>query len=284
MLEIKAPAKVNLFLEVGEKDNSLHKIFSLIDLITLYDYIYIKPSNKTEIRFISEWEIPEDNTITKLILLLKEKFKFEVEITIKKNIPPASGLGGGSSNCASVLIFLNKIFGFNLKTEEMIEIAKKVGSDVPLFLFGKRCIIRNYGEVIEVCDDFKLFYLLLVPNLPVSTKQVYDRLDKISEYGSLTDCYEKVRILIEKIKCGDIEGAKKIMFNRLEKPCFDLNKTIKEVRDEVEKITGEKFFLSGSGGTLFAVFKEKEKVSKVNSKIFLENWRKFEVESLNFGL
>ncbi|HOK56375.1 MAG TPA: 4-(cytidine 5'-diphospho)-2-C-methyl-D-erythritol kinase [bacterium] len=280
MLKIKAPAKINLFLEVGQKNGSLHPLVSLIDIVSLYDFIYLNPSGKTNISFVSKWEIPPDNTVTKLISILKKRFNFEVDIKIEKKIPPGTGLGGGSSDAAYVLIYLNKMFNFGFNIDNMVEIAKKIGSDVPLFLSGKRCLIENYGERFKICNDFKFYYLLLIPEFSVETSDVYNKLDELGEFGNLTYAGEKVRILIEKIEEGDICEMEKYMFNRLEKPCFELNNEIKEVRDEVEKKTGKRFFLSGSGGVLFSIFKEKEEVRKVKNLIFLKNWEKIEVESV----
>jgi 4-diphosphocytidyl-2-C-methyl-D-erythritol kinase len=281
---IKAPAKINLFLEVGRKKGNLHEIFSLVDVVSLYDLIYLKPSKKTKIEFISEWEIPKENTVYKLISILKKKFDFDVEIKIEKNIPPGAGLGGGSSDAGTILIYLNKFFNFGLKIEEMVEIAKNVGSDVPLFIYQKRCIIKNFGEVVIPVSDFKLYYLILIPEISIKTKDVYDKLDEIGEYGDLTDLEDKVNILIEEIKKGNILEVENNMFNRLERVCFEINSYIKEVKYEVEKLINRRFFLTGSGSALFSIFKEKEEVEKIEEKIFIDNCKKFKVESINFGM
>ncbi|MCM8766451.1 MAG: 4-(cytidine 5'-diphospho)-2-C-methyl-D-erythritol kinase [Candidatus Omnitrophica bacterium] len=281
MWKIKAPAKINLFLEVGERQNSLHPLVSLVDIVSLYDYIYLKPSRKTNINFISKWKIPEDNTIVRLISILKKRFSFQVDIKIEKKIPPGTGLGGASSDAAYLLLYLNEIFNFGLKIEDMVEIGKKIGSDVPLFFYRKRCLIENCGEKVTVCDDFKFYYLLLIPQFPISTKDVYNKLDKMGEFGNLTEAMEKVKILMEKIKELDIDKIEENMFNRLEKPCFELNNKIKEVRIEIEKKTGKRFFLSGSGGVLYSLFKEKEEVAKIKNLIFLEGWKKVKVESVH---
>ena len=279
---IKAPAKINLFLEVGRKIGTLHEIFSLIDIVSLYDLIYLKPSKKTKIEFISEWEIPKENTVYKLISILKKKFDFEVEIKIEKNIPPGAGLGGGSSDAGTILIYLNKFFNLGLKIEEMVEIAKNIGSDTPLFIYQKRCIIKNTGEVVIPVSDFKLYYLILIPEISIKTKDVYDKLDQIGEYGDLTDLEDKVNILIEEIKNGNILEVEKNMFNRLEKVCFEINTKIKEVKYEVEKLTKRRFFLTGSGSALFSIFKEKEEVERIDKKIFFDGCKKYKVESVNF--
>lgn len=277
---LKAPAKINLFLEVGEKEDFLHPLVSLVDLVSLYDYIWIKKAKNTRISFDSQWSIPQENTVSKLIGILKNFYDFDVEIKIKKIIPPGSGLGGGSSDAGTVLIGLNKLFNFKMKIDDMIKIAFKVGSDVPVFTYGKRCIISGYGEKILPCKNFKLFYLIIVPNFNVSTKDVYDQLDKDKDFGDLTTAEEKVRILIEEILRANIKEVEEIMFNRLEIFCYKIKKEIKEVRDEVEKITKKRFFLTGSGGGLFSIYKEKEEGEKVYNLINLKNVRKYLVESI----
>ncbi|MCM8785183.1 MAG: 4-(cytidine 5'-diphospho)-2-C-methyl-D-erythritol kinase [Candidatus Omnitrophica bacterium] len=280
MWRIKAPAKVNLFLEVGERHNSLHPIVSLVDIVSLYDYIYLKPSKKTNINFVSKWEIPEDNTVARLISILKKRFSFQIDIKIEKRIPPGTGLGGASSDAAYLLLYLNEIFNFGLRIEDMVEIGKQIGSDIPLFFYRKRCLIENYGEKVTVCNDFKFYYLLLIPQFPVNTKDVYNKLDEIGEFGNLTYALEKVKILIRKIEEADIVKIEENMFNRLEKPCFELNNEIKEVRSKIEKKIGKRFFLSGSGGVLYSLFKEKGEVAKIRDFVFLEGWEKVEVESI----
>lgn len=284
MWKIKAPAKINLFLEVGERKNGLHPICSLIDIISLYDIIYIKISKKSSLKFISKWKIPEENTVSKLLSILKEKFDFNLDIKIKKNIPPGSGLGGASSDAGVLLICLNKILKLGLNIQEMIEISKNIGSDVPFFIFGKRCIVEEFGEKIFPVDDFTFYYLLLIPDFSLKTAEVYNKLDEIGEFGNLTISKERIRILIEKIKTMDIKEIEENMFNRLEKAAFEIRNEIKEVKNEVEEKTGKRFFLTGSGGVLFSIYKEKEEVEKIMKKINIDGWRKKMVKSIKFVL
>jgi len=120
-MKILAPAKINLFLEVGEKKENLHPVVSLVDPISLFDTIEIKKSKNTKIFFHSEWKIPENNTVKKAVDLFRKKFNLDggIEINIWKKIPPGSGLGGGSSNAAAVLKNLSCLFKLNLKKEEL---------------------------------------------------------------------------------------------------------------------------------------------------------------------
>jgi len=200
---------------------------------------------------------------------------------VRKKIPPGSGLGGGSSDAASVLKGLNKLWEINFDNEKLLEIGKKIGADVSLFIFGRRGIIEGYGEIINSVNCESVFnYLLLIPPFQVKTEEVYRELDREKEYGNLTEGKKKIKILLAAMEKGDIEEMEEIMMNRLEKPCLNLKKEIKEVREGIEKVTGKKFFLSGSGGTLFSFLSSEEEVEKVRHLLFLKEWKVFGVKSL----
>jgi len=262
-MKILAPAKINLFLEVGEKKENLHPVVSLVDPISLFDTIEIKKSKNTKIFFHSEWKIPENNTVKKAVDLFRKKFNLDggIEINIWKKIPPGSGLGGGSSNAAAVLKNL------------------EIGSDVPFFLYNKLSIVSGYGEIVEPFDiNTPIYYLLLIPDREISTSEVYNQLDKNGKFGDLTKGKEKIKILIDLIKNADFEKMSEIMFNRLENSCFRLWKEGKEVMEILKKLSGRPFFLSGSGGCIFSIFMEENEAREVSFKIVPEGWKSFIVK------
>jgi len=281
-MKILTPAKINLFLEVGEKRNKLHPLVSLIDPVSLFDTIEIKKAKNAKIIFHSKWEIPEDNTVGKTVNLLREKFNLDnnVEINIWKRIPPGSGLGGGSSDAAAVLKGLLSLYGLNLKNEELIKFAIEIGSDVPFFLYNKLSIVSSYGEIIEPVNlNTSIYYLLLVPEKEISTSQVYKQLDKNGKFGDLTNGREKIKILIDLIKNADIEKMSEIMFNRLENSCFQIWQEGKEVIKKLKKMSGRAFFLSGSGGCIFSLFREENEAREISFKVVPEGWKSFVVRS-----
>jgi len=280
-MKILTPAKINLFLEVGRKRGKFHPIVSLIEPISLFDTIEIKKSKNTKITFHSEWEIPENNTVKKAVDLFREKFNSDdgIEINIWKKIPPGSGLGGGSSDAAAVLKNLPNLFGLNLKKEELVNMAIEIGSDVPFFLYNKISIVSGYGEIVEPFDiNTPIYYLLLIPDREISTSEVYNQLDKSGKFGDLTKGKEKIKILIDLIKNADFEKMSKIIFNRLENSCFQLWKEGKEVMERLKKLSGRSFFLSGSGGCIFSLFREENEVREVSFKIVPEGWKSFIVK------
>ncbi len=280
-MKILSPAKINLFLEVGEKKGKLHPIVSLVDPISLFDTIEIKKSKHTKITFHSVWKIPENNTVKKAVDLFRKKFNISdgFEINIWKKIPPGSGLGGGSSNAAAVLKYLLRLFRLKLKKEELLNMAIEIGSDVPFFLYNKISIVSGYGEIVEPFDiNTPIYYLLLIPDREISTSEVYNQLDKDSNFGDLTKGREKIKILIDLLKNADVEKMRKIMFNRLENFCFKIWKEGKEVMERLEEVSGRSFFLSGSGGCIFSLFREENEVRKVSFKVVPEGWKSFIVK------
>ena len=137
-LKIKAPAKINLHLEVLKKrDDGFHDISSLFTLIDLYDNIVFK-RNKDKIS-LKETNPIEDNIVLKAATLIKDLYSIKdgVNIELTKSIPDQKGLGGGSSDAAATLVGLNKFWDLKISPRELIDIALQLGSDVPFFIFGK---------------------------------------------------------------------------------------------------------------------------------------------------
>jgi len=283
-MKILSPAKVNLFLEVGHLEKCLHRLISLVDIVGLYDTIEIKEAASTEVKFLSEWKIPDENTVTKTISLLKERFsiKKDVSVTIRKRIPPGSGLGGGSSNAASVLMALVGLWGIRTDEGQLMKIASMIGSDVPLFIKRKRCIIEGFGDKITCkgIPSIPLVYCLLIPPFAVSTGAIYKEMDILGEEGDLTEGIRRIKILIEYIMKEDIKRIERSIFNRLESPYFNLWKEGKEVKERIERKTGKKFFVSGSGGTLFSVFLNRAEAEEKARFLDIPDWKRYVVESI----
>lgn len=283
-MKILSPAKINLFLETGALENKLHRLLSLVDIVSLYDTIEIEESASTEVIFIPGWEIPPDNTVTKSIALIKNisGIKKNVRVKIFKQIPPGSGLAGGSSNAAAVLKTLVKIWNIPLSFGELLSIGGQIGSDVPLFILGKRCIMEGTGGIIRKggIPSSPLAYRLFIPPFAVSTRDVYERLDSMNIRGNLTEAEEKIKLLFESIKCKNIKKLEGLMENRLEKPYFNLWARAKEVKEDTEKQTGKKLFVSGSGGTLFSVFADSTEAGEKTLQPSAAGWKSLVVESI----
>ena len=180
-LKLRAPAKLNLHLEVIRKRNDgFHDISSLFTLIELFDSItLIKNSNSIEL----VESIPiKHNIVLKAANLLKDIFSVKegVKIELVKAIPDQKGLGGGSSDAASTLLGLRKFWNLNISDEDLAKIALKLGSDVPFFIFGKTAWAEGRGEILTEYPYEKKYYLLFFPELKISTKNAFEQVNFLS--------------------------------------------------------------------------------------------------------
>ena len=238
-MKIKSFGKINLNLRVlDELVNGLHKIESLIVPIDLYDVIEIKEiKNDKDIISFDSMNIPENNTVSKSLNLLREinDFSKYFEINITKNIPTESGLGGGSSNAGALLSKLSEVYNLSIPSNE--DVAQKIGSDVPFFISGQPAFVTGIGDIIEPKKiDIELYMLLVVPNEIVSTAKAFLEFDRLKNTSTLVNTYK------------DIE-----LFNDFWNPSTTIEPNLIKIKDYLESSTDEEFFLSGSGSSMFCL-------------------------------
>jgi 4-diphosphocytidyl-2-C-methyl-D-erythritol kinase len=273
-MKIKSYAKVNLILRVFAKKRKLHPILSLIDKINLYDVIDINLNDTGHVEtFFSNKKIgKENNTVYKAIMLLKAKTKFKegVSVSIKKNIPLESGLGGGSSNAAAVLKYLVKKLKLKVSKAELFKLALEIGSDVPAFLVDGSVLINGFGEKVEAIklNDYGSI-LLIKPRFGISSKDAYNYFDKAKIKSNINLKSFKIKIKKESIDL--------IMSNDLEFPIINNVKEIKKLYQDLAKFKFNKIMMSGSGSTVFAISKDIKELNKAKKQ--LEN--KYEFVSIN---
>ena len=174
-LNLRAPAKLNLHLEVLRKrDDGFHDISSLFTLIDLCDSLNFK-KNKNDIKLVESTPI-KNNIVYEAANLLKETYSIKqgVRIELIKSIPDQMGLGGGSSDAASTLIGLRKFWNLSITDHELIDIALKLGSDVPFFVYGKTAWAEGRGEILTEYSYKDRYFLLLFPEIKISTKFAFE--------------------------------------------------------------------------------------------------------------
>lgn len=174
--KFKAPAKINLFLMVtGVRDDGFHELQSVFQLIDLYDDIYIKIRSDTQINFINESNkiIQQDDIGLKAAKLILKDKKLGVDIYLKKNIPIGAGLGGGSSDAATILMAINALAHLNYTKIELMEIGLRLGADVPFFIFGENAWVEGIGESLSKIDIPESVYYLCYPSFPISTESIF---------------------------------------------------------------------------------------------------------------
>ena len=158
-MKISCPAKLNIGLKINSKrPDGYHDLETEFRLISLYDYLEIKESKNFQLNIDNDEIETEDNLITKAYFLMKSlcNERSEFSFKVQKNIPIGAGLGGGSSNCASTLIVLNKLFKLNLPDNKLLKIGLSLGSDVPFFIKGENSIAKGRGE-LSTADAFKFY-------------------------------------------------------------------------------------------------------------------------------
>ncbi len=177
----KSPAKLNLFLHVvGKRSDGFHSIESIFIAIDYYDEIVINTSKDGEISRSGDLVCSyDDDLLVKAAKKLRDSThtdNFGCNLFLKKNIPLGAGLGGGSSNAAATLIILKKLWKLKLSAEKLFKIALELGADVPFFLQSKPCFISGIGEKINHnINNIILpnFFVLLIPNIKVCTKDIF---------------------------------------------------------------------------------------------------------------
>jgi 4-diphosphocytidyl-2-C-methyl-D-erythritol kinase len=259
-IKLFAPAKVNLFLEViNKRDDGYHNIITLMQTIALYDKIELILTD-SEIEFECDWSNiskepvckPYENLAYRIAVELKKvlREKKGAKINLKKYIPAGAGLGGGSSDCASVLKGLLKLWGRRMATDQLEKIAVKFGSDIPFFLYGGCCLCENIGEKITEISPYwvnkQLSLILIYPGFSISTATIYRNMNNIPRK------YHKINIS----ECKNKNFFKQLGFNRLEKIVFKLYPELQKIKQELINSGAEKALVSGSGSTVFGIFNE----------------------------
>ncbi|MCK4905641.1 4-(cytidine 5'-diphospho)-2-C-methyl-D-erythritol kinase [bacterium] len=272
-LKVISSAKVNLFLEViGKRPDGYHNIETIFQEIDLHDEILIrkKAEQGIDIKVSPSLNITkEDNIAYKAAKLIQQKAKKNnggIEIFIEKRIPAARGLGGGSSNAAAVLRGLNQLWQLNFSLEELADLGRQLGMDVPFFIYGGTCLGTERGEVITPVEDFAGFRILIIwPNFPISTADIYKSVSCCLSIGceqaglprnkaGLTKKKRSAKLLLGALKINDFEGVKKHFFNRLEDVAFKNYPLLYQFKQQIKSLyTGDNIIMSGSGSAFFAI-------------------------------
>ena len=274
-LEAKSFGKVNLFLNiVGKNNNNYHLLESFFTMLSVYDTITISPADKITCE-VNNGRIISDNIIIKAALSLQQASKSLLGANIKltKNIPIGAGLGGGSSNAATTLLLLNKLWGLNYSKDKLAKIALTIGADVPFFIYGHNALVRGIGENITPTKLEKKIYLLLVnPRIPVSTKEVFQN-NKHSFSPPLLNT-ESNKIL------DLIFNGTNILQSSAVSICPIIDEIIKTILKEEGCINAR---MTGSGSTCFGIFKNIEslELAKFNfQKLYPKFWIQSEMLQL----
>lgn len=286
-----APAKINIGLYVGSKrDDGYHEISSLMVPLQLEDQVKIEVTNSNSISVIckqGEKVIPQalpqdsENICYKAAKIFLEKNSLNVGLLIEitKNIPLSAGLGGGSSDAASVLLGLNELFELKLSVSDLLPIAESIGSDVPFFLYKSPAIVEGVGGKVTPIRLAEPLNLILVnPGFPISTARAYSILDsKLTApfTGAKPPSLQGISAFRNFSSPVCLEMLKE-MKNCFENVAFEEFPELNEIKRSLYNLGSELVLMTGSGPTVFALFSDKLKAWEAFSQLkVLSNWRAF---------
>lgn len=267
-MKLKAYAKINISLDVtGKREDGYHLLRMIMQTIDLYDLITVEESMSGINITCNRPYVPTDNRnlAYKAAKLFMENYDIRsgVNINIRKNIPVAAGLAGGSTDAASVLKSMRDIFKPSVEDKELMELGIKIGADVPYCIVGGTALCEGVGEIVSPLKPFKDYILVLVkPNFGVSTKDVYSALD-LSKIFKHPETDELMRAMEQ----GDIGFVSKNMKNILENVTLKKHQSLREIKKDFIKMEALGTLMSGSGPTIFGFFEDMLKAKSCYDKM-----------------
>jgi 4-diphosphocytidyl-2-C-methyl-D-erythritol kinase len=276
-LVLKAPAKINLTLEVlNKREDGFHNLSSLFQAISLYDILKFKIIEEDKVKLSSlSKDIPldEKNLIHKAAMLIKERFSIDsgLEIDIEKNIPVFAGLGGGSSDAASTIMACNKLFELGLSTDEMAKIGLELGSDIPFFFSTGQAKVSGRGDIIENIElpvDYHL--VILKPKTSISTAESYSQLKRGLTYSKIP------HKLVGCLAFDKFVEQLNLIGNDFEENLFERLPELKHATATLLGRGANIVRLSGTGSAIFGIFKTEQNNIDMTG-IFGGDWQVYTV-------
>ncbi|AWE05946.1 4-(cytidine 5'-diphospho)-2-C-methyl-D-erythritol kinase [Lysinibacillus sp. 2017] len=264
MLYVKAPAKINLTLDVlYKRPDNYHEVEMIMTTVDLADRIGLEPRADGLIKIVSTDNfVPDDqrNFAYQAAELLKNTYgiKEGVTISIEKQIPIAAGLAGGSSDAAATLRGLNELWNLNLSLDELAEYGAKIGSDVSFCVYGGTALATGRGEKIqEISAPPTCWVILAKPKIGVSTADVYGGL-KIEGLE-----HPNTAQMIEAIKTNNYPLMCQSLGNVLETVTFNLHAEVVVIKEQMQRFGADAVLMSGSGPTVFGLVENEARVGRI---------------------
>jgi 4-diphosphocytidyl-2-C-methyl-D-erythritol kinase len=264
-IELFSHAKINLRLDiVGKRKDGYHDIRTLFQKVSLRDELRITTSGSSIKVECDNHQVPanEGNLAYTAAQAIFNQYgiKDGVSISIKKNIPIAAGLGGGSSNAASTLLGINQLFGLGASTRELMRIGRDIGADVPFFIFGKTALATGIGDRLEKIEITpKLWLLLITPGIQISTAWAYSNLRMELTSSSInTNIPNCINHLTEIIS---------LLSNDLEKAVIPRYPIVKSIKEDLLNKGAKGSLMSGSGSTVYGIFSSEDEAKEAYGQL-----------------
>lgn len=255
MITKKSPAKVNLILRVLRKrEDGYHDILSLIQKISLCDEMEFSLTDEDIVVQCPGSTLPEGrgNIVYRAVeaLFTHASYPQGVNIKIRKMIPVAAGLGGGSSNAATALVTLNEMIGLNYNPEELMKIGAKIGADVPFFVLSRTAWVSGIGDHVQKVRDIPaMWFVLINPDFEISTKEIYEKLNL-----GLTK--EIIKYNIRRFK--SVSQIARELCNDLENVSLRIYPALSKIKELLIAHGALGSLMSGSGPTVFGIFRNEK--------------------------
>ena len=234
-ISLKTSAKLNLFLKInGINQNKYHDMTMINQSVDIYDFITVTKA-ENGIRIKDNTTInQESNIVYKTAKLINDEIrKIDVDIELSKNIPMQAGLGGGSGDAAGIITALDILYDLKLSDDKKIDLAKRVGADVPFCLFGGSKCVRGIGELINdvICDNFS--YIIIKPDENMPTKEAFALFDKSEKKDVKADFIDEILLKKKKI---DIDFVQKYFYNDFEAVMEQKFDIISQIKNDFYKM------------------------------------------------
>jgi len=285
--KLKSFAKINLALRIiGKRPDGYHNIETILAKVSLADTLVF--SNAAEEGFTFSTDSKEillhQNTVVKAHKLLSEYigYPLHVKIYLEKHIPIGAGLGGGSSNAASTLLGLKRLFRLGISNDELHAIAGKIGADTAFFLYPWDAIARGIGDELTFIENkLNAFILIVYPGFYVSTSWAYSSLSL-----PLTQRKADINILAHFVENGDIEALGEMAFNHLEEVVFSFYPILFIIKKGLKEKGAKVALMSGSGSSIYGLFTEKDKLDAAYKWAKASGWSAYKATFLDtsFGV
>ena len=273
---VNAPAKLNLFLELHERrTDGYHELETLMVPVSLCDSISFAPRNDSEIQLTCEWAggVPisqrdpmpavQNNLAYRAATMLRERASIRsgAEIKIVKRIPSRAGLGGGSADAAATLVAANVAWNTELTTDQLVDMASELGSDVPFFLYGSAGRCSGRGEIISPKPmTGRLDFVIVKPPFGLSTPDVFRAADVPSSPKTI-DALVSALLRINPASIGSL------LFNRLELAASKLTPWIETISGVMQRLSVCGHQMSGSGTSYFAICRNHRHARQIATRL-----------------
>ena len=263
---LKPFAKINLGLDiVRRREDGYHEVKMIMQSVNLKDRMIMTSMDKDMVTMkcnLRDLPTDDSNIVVKAIKLMKNEYKITkgICVDLKKVIPVAAGMAGGSADAAAALHGMNKLFDLKLDNDELCRIGLKLGADVPYCIMGGTMLSEGIGEVLTPIKDApRCFVAIVKPAFSVSTKAVYEAYDSIPENDKIHPDIDAIKEAIEE---GDLRKMSMKLQNSLESVTIKEYPFIEEIKRILEEKGAIKALMSGSGPTVFGIFEDEDTANR----------------------